>query len=301
MGSLTGDSGAGIKLSGSYYYIKGITITKAPTKGLLIKSSTANGGSHNIIENCVFSYNGDSGVSINTGNSSGIVNDGTKAAYNYIKNCDSYMNADLTGSTGPGGNADGFSCKLDPGDGNIFYGCRAWYNSDDGFDFYNSNYRIIVDTCWTWHNGDSSKYTGWSGTWGGNGNGFKVGGGNCVGNHVVQNSVAFDHVYGKSGSNIKGFDQNNNIGTVTLYNNLSFGNMYNYGWFNSSGTLYLYSNYGFNAGSAVANIICAVIGDQKPSEIGGLSSDFTSLLESDALAARQSDGSLPDNGFGKHK
>jgi len=31
---------------------------------------------------------------------------------------------------------------------NVFRGCRAWENSDDGFDFYGWGSPITVDNCW---------------------------------------------------------------------------------------------------------------------------------------------------------
>ena len=98
-------------------------------------------------------------------------------------NCGSYENADLgAGTSSFGGNADGFSPKLDVGDSIIFRGCRAWTNSDDGWDgylkttgtVYPDGITTILENCWAFHNG----YYWLDGTTTAseNGNGFKMGG-----------------------------------------------------------------------------------------------------------------------------
>jgi len=51
-------------------------------------------------------------------------------------NCDSYENYD-PGNLGE--NADGFATKFGLGTGNILRGCRAWNNSDDGYDCWNTD------------------------------------------------------------------------------------------------------------------------------------------------------------------
>ena len=59
---------------------------------------------------------------------------------NTFLNCDSHENEDTLTSNGDGQSADGFGCHPNQaGDtGNVFRGCRAWWNSDDGWDFINS-------------------------------------------------------------------------------------------------------------------------------------------------------------------
>lgn len=86
-----------------------------------------------------------------------------------------------------GGNADGFAIKLYPGPGNEFHGCRAWHNSDDGWDLYYTVFPIVVDNCWCLNNGFDK----------GNANGFKMGGckqgGTSTGAHVFKNCIAAFH------------------------------------------------------------------------------------------------------------
>ena len=75
---------------------------------------------------------------------------------NYI-NCDSYHNADtITG----GNTADGFAggsggTENDTLKYTSFYGCRAWANSDDGFDLGTTK-QIFLSNCWAFLNGDPS-------------------------------------------------------------------------------------------------------------------------------------------------
>ena len=113
-----GDSNQGIQISGDYWYVKGIEAFGAGDNGMLIQ-----GGSYNRIENCTFDENRDAGFEIKGG-----------GAYNKIINCDSYYKC-----------RSGYfirqcrwfvSTKIDPGTGNYYYGCRAWSNSDDGWDGY---------------------------------------------------------------------------------------------------------------------------------------------------------------------
>ena len=85
-------------------------------------------------------------------------------------NCDSYFNTDASQ-----GNADGFAAKLDVGSGNKFVGCRAWNNSDDGWDGYlrgADNVSTSYENCWAIDNGKLKSGANGSG----DGNGFKTGG-----------------------------------------------------------------------------------------------------------------------------
>ena len=127
--------------------------------------------------------------------------DNTRAANNLVLNCDSYENLDQATN---GENADGFAAKLRIGPGNVFRGCRAWNNADDGWDFFASDDVVVVDGCWAFLNG---KVVSGSNT-AGDGNGFKLGGapsgpgeGGAV--HLVMNSYAFDN-------RACGFVRNNN-------------------------------------------------------------------------------------------
>lgn len=194
-GQIQSAGSRGVVLTGSWWQIKGISITGAGDNGMIIS-----GGTNNRIEQCSFYRNRDSGLQIDNG-----------AAANLIRNCDSYFNADPPEN----GNADGFAPKLTAGSGNSFYGCRAWRNSDDGWDGYlrgTNDITTTLESCWSFENGYLE-----NGTDAGvnaNGNGFKMGGSDDKAlehNFILKNCLAFSN---KS----KGFDQNNNKGSMTLYN-----------------------------------------------------------------------------------
>jgi hypothetical protein len=187
-------SSRGIRITHNYWHLKGLVIRNAKDNGIHIQSY------YNIVENCVLYDNNDTGIQISNGGS-----------YNLILNCDSFRNNDpLTN----GENADGFAAKLGIGPGNVFRGCRAWNNSDDGFDMYEAADTVFVDECWAFRNG----YNIWGfPNFAGDGNGFKLGGNFYADPHKIIRSVAFDNPN-------KGFDQNNNTAGITLYNNTAWGN-----------------------------------------------------------------------------
>ena len=213
-------SGArGFLITGNFWHLKGLEIMKAQDNAIKIE------GSYNIVEQCILHDNQDSGLQIGLATESTNPG-GLLASHNQIINCDSYRNFDAATN---GSNADGFACKLHAGQGNVFRGCRAWENADDGWDMFLQDYPVIIDSSWTWHNGDRTLF-GSPIAWGGNGNGFKVGGGNNHGAHILRNCVAFDHKYG-DGSATKGFDQNHNFSGVTIYNSTAWSNTINYSFY----------------------------------------------------------------------
>jgi hypothetical protein len=103
---------------------------------------------------------------------------GTPGSNNTILNCDSYDNI---APSGDGEDADGFGAKESSGSGNVFRGCRAWNNADDGYDFYGWANPITVENSWAI---DSNR----RGASGGDGNGFKLGKG--AGRHVLRDTIA---------------------------------------------------------------------------------------------------------------
>ncbi|WP_290925845.1 hypothetical protein [Fibrobacter sp.] len=69
-------------------------------------------------------------------------------------NCDSHDNYDPTGRQGDGENADGFGVHYQfDGDTTKFYGCRAWWNSDDGFDVLAQEFPVVVENSYAMGNG----------------------------------------------------------------------------------------------------------------------------------------------------
>jgi hypothetical protein len=317
--NVTASNGIRIQLGGQYWHIKGLIIQNSADNGMRIE------GSYNIIENCTFRYNSDSGLTIQQSNGT-MPNDGSIASYNLILNCDSYFNDKNTD------NADGFACKLSPGAGNVFRGCRSWANGDDGWDFYYSRFQIIVEDCWTFRNGLK----------GGNGNGFKSNGSASSSStprtqapHVYIRCIAFDHKY-KSGSNNKGFDQNHNEGNVSMINCLSFDNEKNFAYQEDTqnGKNHAFRNCvafePYSESLARTLLPGEVINPGTDTEISYDKSntwfgntidaayntwnmtssipswnpsraDYESLTLADAISKREADGSLPKNGFGRLK
>ena len=151
------------KIGANYWHYRGIDFCNAPDNALKLE------GSFCVVEECVFHDNGDTGLQQGFGKGDNGENtrnpDFKYGRYNIVLNCDSYNNCDVWSN---GVDADGFAVKLFPGPGNEFHGCRSWYNSDDGWDFYYTVYPIVVDNCWTMNNGYNN----------GNGNGIKMGGSN---------------------------------------------------------------------------------------------------------------------------
>ena len=212
------DANQGIRLTGSYWHFYGLDIAGAGDNGLLVERDKPSGATYddikdktdqahdNIIEFCRFYRNRDSGVQLKN-----------LAAYNSFINCDSYENRDATD-----GDADGFAPKLTVGTGNYFYGCRAWQNSDDGWDHYlkakedgfPQDMVTTIENCWAFQNGYLSDGTPSTG----NGNGFKLGGSSGKDQRhdlVLRRCLSFDNLQ-------KGFDQNGNAGNMTLLNCTGF-------------------------------------------------------------------------------
>lgn len=291
-------------LTGSYWHIKGLEICYGGDNGIKVE------GNCNIIEQCVLHHNGDSGIQL------GFAHDtdnpgGAMCAYNQIINCDAYRNFDFDNR---GSDADGFACKMHNGKGNMFRGCRAWENSDDGWDLYETDWPVEIRDCWTWHNGDQSQFDSIyearmgrpMSSFSGNGNGFKLGGngsgGSSAGTHVVKNCIAFDNNFRSK----KGFDQNSHKGGVIVHNCLSFGNGYNYMFEEdaSSGAVNEFKNcvsfdakasmeLEFSSGAVLQN------NSWDLATVTASADDFMSLDPNLAKAPRQANGDLPANAFGR--
>lgn len=280
----------GITLTGSFWYFKGIEICHAPDNGVKLE------GSHNTFELCVFHHNGDGGLQIGLNKEDYKSNPDPEnlAAYNSIINCDSYRNADSATSYE---NADGFACKLYAGKGNYFYGCRSWENCDDGWDCYQTDYLITIENCWTWHNGDPAMWGLTS--FNGDGNGFKLGGNGEPCPIVVKKCVAFDIHFGA----MSAFSENDNAMPITLYNCIAWNCARD---FNMQNQAHIIKNcVAFeNTRQAPKDISSTAVQQNDSWNIPGVTAsadDFVSLDVALALAPRQADGSLPDNGFAKLK
>lgn len=287
-----------VTTNANYWYIKGLEILRAGDNAIKVE------GSHNTFELLVLHHNRDTGLQIGFGHPA--VNDLSKAAYNTVINCDSYMNFDPP----DGQDADAFACKLHAGEGNVFMGCRGWRNCDDGWDLFESDAAVIISNCWTWHNGDASLFSAI-----GNGNGFKLGGngsgGSSEGTHQLLNCIAFNNNF--PGRTAHGIDQNSHHGGLIIYNCLSFNNTQNYYLEDSAGSNPQIVRNNISNNGTVSVFGSGTIEDHntwKPGpdetdhnqanpDVGSVSTaDFNCLTEACAEAPRQPDGSLP-TGFGR--
>ena len=142
-------------------------------------------------------------------------------ANNLVLNVDSHHNYDPMTSNGAGQSADGFGAHVGANQpGNVFRGCRAWANSDDGFDLIKAESPVLIENSWTWSQGYLPDTR--TALPAGNGNGFKIGGfgGGWHANapkHTVRFSVAFDN-------KANGFYANHHPVASDFFNNTSVNN-----------------------------------------------------------------------------
>lgn len=298
----------GIMLTGNHHVLFGIHVMHAADNGIKLE------GSYNRIERCVFSYNLDTGLQLGFGHDfsasfPGIShNDGTYCAYNDIVDCDSHHNCDF--DMNYGSDADGFACKMHNGIGNRFIRCRAWRNSDDAWDLYETDYSVVMAECWAWESGKASDhlwvkdYLDGSASFSGNGNGIKLGGngsgGSSKGVHYAYNCISFGH---NKTSSVKGFDCNSHKDGHVLIGCLGFDCGYDF-MFESGGSdekTAFYNNVCLGrqeicVGSDAYNAVCTPPSKNAWSVhllTGVTKDDFVSLSEEDALKPRSADGSLP--------
>ncbi|MCR5113553.1 MAG: right-handed parallel beta-helix repeat-containing protein [Acholeplasmatales bacterium] len=214
------DANRGIQLYSDYWHFKNIDICGAGDNGMYVS------GSHNIIENCDFYNNQDTGLQIGRAYSSDDTIDKWPVC-NLIKNCTSFANYD---ERTYGENADGFAAKLTVGYGNVFDGCIAFRNSDDGWDLFakvdsGDIGTIVLYNCVSFENGflpyqhEREDLTGVMtyDTLNGDGIGFKLGGSTMKGNVIVKNSTTFDN-------KLHGVGDNSNPGVIQVSNLTAYNN-----------------------------------------------------------------------------
>ncbi len=153
----------GVHVAGDYIHLKGLEITGVPQNNNLNHESWGVWieGSHNVFEQLDIHHIMGAGLFIANGGD------------NLVLNSDSHHNYDPLTSNGAGESGDGFGAHIRAGHpGNVFRGCRAWMNSDDGFDLIRAYSPVLIENSWSWQNG----YLPGTLTPIGNGNGFKMGG-----------------------------------------------------------------------------------------------------------------------------
>ena len=206
----------GVQIYGDFWHFDGIDICGAGDNGMYIS------GNYNIVENCNFYNNRDSGLQLGRAYSSDKTID-SWPHYNLIKNCTAFANYD---DETYGENADGFAAKLTIGYGNVFDGCIAYRNSDDGWDLYAKEDSgnigtVIIENCVAFENGylpykidrqlpDGTPYKSYD-TLNGDGLGFKLGGSVMEGDVELTNSMTFHN-------KLHGIGDNSNPGVLTIKN-----------------------------------------------------------------------------------
>lgn len=290
-----------------YYHFKNFEITGTQVTILDHTQSECfrnDGGNGNIYEN----------LSMHDGKAIGFYL--VRGQNNLVLNCDAYNNWDDISEGGSGGNVDGFGGHPNAtGTGNVFRGCRAWWNSDDGFDLINAHSAYTIDNCWSFYNG----YRPGTLTSAGDGAGFKSGGYGMSENpsvpaviprHVVTGCLAY---YNKN----QGFYANHHLGGITFYNNTGYKNPSNFNMVNrksASETIdvsgyghIIKNNLSFEPRLADNHIInvnsseCEISNNSFLPSMAISSADFMSLDEEQLMQPRKADGSLPDIDFLKPK
>ncbi|MDO8545276.1 MAG: DUF4990 domain-containing protein [Opitutaceae bacterium] len=226
---------------------------------------------------------------------------------NLVLNCDAYRNHDNVSENKKGGNVDGFGYHGPKGSvNNVFRGCRAWFNSDDGFDFINSAEVATAENCWAFYNGYSPDFESLA-----DGNGFKAGGHagtpvarlpNPIPRHVVRRSVA---VRNKA----NGFYANHHIGGVEFIHNTAHRNRVNFNLLGREadnrtdipGVQHrLKNNLGFAGNTEVGQMnadACDVSGNYFNLSVTISVEDFLSVDEAELMKPRQPNGDLPNVPF----
>ena len=275
---------SGIYFSGDYFYFKALDISGyTQIDGGLCSGFSIENSSHNIFE--LLNYH-DNGAGM------GIWQNSTD---NLILNCDFHHNQDpLTPGGDQYGNADGLAFnKVAEGTVNTIWGCRFWWNTDDGIDPYGSDGMFIIENCWSFYNG----YIPDTFDAGGNGSGFKLGTTKTDhGNEIlfqIRNCLAYKNKF-------IGFDQNGAKAATELYNNTSYMNGNHGYYFNDYNKVnILKNNISFKDYNAIRASNVSILSNNTfgNSNLSVSESDFIGLDGSQLMGNRKADGSLPDIDF----
>jgi hypothetical protein len=222
---------------------------------------------------------------------------------NLFLNCDSHHNQDPL-STDPYGGADGFETGSHTPDhtstNNVFRGCRAWSNSDDGWDLRQADGIYTLENCWSFWNGFIP------GTFdtGGNGDGYKLGGKTAPGTDDILRTIRNSVAYRNRGTGITPEPDGSDLvvgleisSCIAYKNGSGWGEGINSGGYNNYARVrncIAYDNFGseyWMQGGAVNDHndwnLSVTVSD----------ADFVSVTPTSIDGARQADGSLPDLDF----
>ncbi|HYQ04690.1 MAG TPA: right-handed parallel beta-helix repeat-containing protein [Polyangiaceae bacterium] len=282
----------GFVVTGSWLHFRGLELRNVPMNSYSNNAIAANGGGECIFELLNLHHNSGNGIFIGKGTGGDL-----------ILNCDAHDNYDATSNQGDGQNADGFGVHYQTsGATTIVRGCRAWWNSDDGYDLINQEVPVTIENSWAMGNGYIK--SGTARPKDGNGNGFKAGSSKTGVRHVIRGSLAWKNV-------ASGFYANHSSGGNDWFNNTSYNNGTQYNMLasdpnDSSVTIILTgmlvhkmrNNIGFpNKNTNMMGVDTGF--NSWDLGITPAAADFVSVMDTDALGPRQADGSLPNVDFMK--
>jgi MYXO-CTERM domain-containing protein len=284
---------AGVVVTGSWLHFKGLEIRNVPMNTRSNTGMGVNDAHDDIFELLNIHHNSGAGFFINGGTGG-----------HQIINCDSHDNYDPNSTQGDGQNADGFGVHYqETGAPTIFRGCRAWWNSDDGWDYISQEVPVITETSWAMANGYTN--SGMSVPADGNGTGFKVGSSKTGIRHVVRNCVAWRN-------RANGFYANHSSGGNDWFNNTAYNNGTQYNMLASTWDAAGNRTDGVILTGALAHKMRNNIGfPNRNSNMMGVdttfntwdlgitpaNNDFLSVADTGAMGPRKPDGSLPDLDF----
>ena len=208
----------GILLSScDHWIIKGLTLKNVREYNNLSQSSGGSPVAGWELSNCT-DITLEQCIVTNCGN--GFSLNGTVYDIKYI-NCDSYGNYDYYDN---GGLANGFNGNVRGSSTITYEGCRAWANSDDGWDNYGGSGYMVYKNCWAFRNGKDTPKIG-------NGDGFKLGYDNSFtelpnNQRTLYNCISADN-------KLMGFDEGMDEPTgmdMALYNCLAYKNTTDFGF-----------------------------------------------------------------------
>lgn len=305
----------GKRLTGFYIHAKYLEFSNFEVIGINVPKSSSNTQSENIRINGG-SYCRFDNIATHDGMGIGFYLTG-RSAHNIISHCDAYNNFDSVNiSVNNGGNSDGFGCHVSANcEGNVFEYCRAWQNSDDGFDFINCQSAATARFCIAYRNGFDK-----DGNRRADGNGFKAGG-YGMSKEVKIASVPMHEVSHclSVGNKANGFYTNHHLGGVKFDHNSAYRNgCYNYSFVNRKGSSredaidvdgyghIVTHNISYKSSKIVKSIDISqcIIQDNSFTCTDNVwenetfnDSDFYSLNLKELTAARNTDGSLPTINF----
>lgn len=300
-------------LMGDYLHLRNFDIVGVPVHVLGHTQSecvSGRGGSHCIVEN----------LAMHDGMAIGYYQ--IKGQDNLVLNCDAYNNYDDYSEGTYGGNVDGFGFHLVSPEytGNRICGCRAWRNSDDGFDLINCHSAVTIDHCYAFLNGfcptaDPEDLTTLVNA--GDGNGFKSGGfgmkapgqkpfPRVVPTHTISHCLAYRN-------KVNGFHSNHHTGGILWIENTAMANRTNYMMCNRKSEQEVYDvpgyghtlvrNVSFCPGQggdvAMLDMALSTVIDNSfaPDSVEVTADMFVSTDPKLLFAPRNHDGTLPETGF----